>query len=459
MKRYMVSILVVLLLLTGCGGGKVPEETTTTPAPAPVSPGQDEMSIEEMAVSLVSDMAAGEFDKVVSYYPFSPEMKAVISDGKFIKDQIWNPLISVYGEFSEITGTLASQYQEYDIISVKTSFEKAKLYINVVFNADKLVAGLNFAPDPDGATPAETPEGITETEITFGKSGWELPATLTKPAGDGPFPAIVLVHGSGPNDRDETVGPNKPFRDIALDLAQKGIATLRYDKRTYAHQQKMSALTDITVYDETVEDAVLAAEFLKGDSSIDQENVYILGHSLGGMLIPRIAELTPSTAGYIIMAGPVTPLEDLMVKQVEYLNDLDGTATDQENQMLEAYKAMRDNIKALKPGSDTPPEQLFGTPASYWLDLMDYNPAKAAKAIEKPLLVLQGERDYQVTMEEFELWKDSLGQKSNVTFKSYKGLNHLMIHGEGTPDPQEYNIPGKVDDQVIEDIASWVLGS
>lgn len=127
--------------------------------------------------------------------------------------------------------------------------------------------------------------------------------------------------------------------------------------------------------------------------------------------------------------------------------------------MLEAYKAMRDNIKALKPGSDTPPEQLFGTPASYWLDLMDYNPAKAAKAIEKPLLVLQGERDYQVTMEEFELWKDSLGQKSNVTFKSYKGLNHLMIHGEGTPDPQEYNIPGKVDDQVIEDIASWVLGS
>ena len=145
MKRYMVSILVVLLLLTGCGGGKVPEETTT-PTPAPVSPGQDEMSIEEMAVGLVSDMAAGEFDKVVSYYPFSPEMKAVISDGKFIKDQIWNPLISVYGEFSEITGTLASQYHEYDIISVKTSFEKAKLIYHVVFNADKLVAGLNFAP-------------------------------------------------------------------------------------------------------------------------------------------------------------------------------------------------------------------------------------------------------------------------------------------------------------------------
>ena len=156
MKRYMVSILVVLLLLTGCGGGKVPEETTTTPAPAPVSPGQDEMSIEEMAVSLVSDMAAGEFDKVVSYYPFSPEMKAVISDGKFIKDQIWNPLISVYGEFSEITGTLASQYQEYDIISVKTSFEKAKLYINVVLMQINWWPGSIFAPT-DGATPAANP--------------------------------------------------------------------------------------------------------------------------------------------------------------------------------------------------------------------------------------------------------------------------------------------------------------
>lgn len=456
MRRSLLCILVVLLLLTGCGGEAPVETGTPTSEPTTSSPTPEEMSIEEMALSLVSDMAAGAFDKAFSDYPYSPEMKAVITDGKFIKDQLWDPLISTYGEFSEITGTKASQYQEYDIISVKTSFEKGKLYINVVFSADGMIAGLNFAPDPDAAA-VETPEGISETDITFGKSGWELPGTLTMPAGKGPFPAVILVHGSGPNDRDETVGPNKPFRDIALGLARKGIATLRYEKRTYAYQEKASALTDFTVYEETVEDAVLAFEFLKGNSSIDPSRVYILGHSLGGMMIPRIAALTPDAAGYILMAAPVTPMEDIIVKQIRYLNELDGAVTDQEEQVLKAYETMRNQVKALTQDSDIPAAQLFGTPASYWLDLKDYNPANAAKPIDKPLLLLQGERDYQVTMEEFALWKEALGQKSDVVFKSYDGLNHLMLYGTGTPNPQEYNSPGKVDDRVIEDIASWIL--
>jgi len=457
MRKHLVWILAVLILLTGCGGGQAPG-ATVTPAPSTASPWPEGTSMEEMAVNLVSDMAAGNFEKVYSSYPFSPEMKAVITDSQFIRDQLWNPLISAYGAFSEITGTKASQRQDYDIISVITAFEKGSLYINVVFDADMRVAGLNFAPDPD-AVATKAPESISETDITFGKSGWELSGTLTKPAGDGPFPVVILVHGSGPNDRDETLGPNKPFRDIALGLAHRGVATLRYDKRTYAHQQKMSGLTDITVYEETVEDAILAAEFLKQDGSIDKSRIYILGHSLGGMLIPRIAPFTPDAAGYIIMAGPVTPLEDLIVKQTAYISELDGTVTEQEEQALETYKAMRDRVKALTPGSDLPPEQLFGIPASYWLDLKDYRPAEAAKAIGKPLLILQGERDYQVTMEDFEQWKDALEDKDNVTFKSYEGLNHLMIYGTDTPGPQDYNTPGKVDDRVLEDIASWILGS
>lgn len=454
MKRYWVGILMVMFILTGCGGGKT--EETGTPAPASASP-QADMSLEETAVSLVTDMAAGEFDKVVSTYPFSAEMKAVVTDGQFMKEQLWDPLIDNYGEFIEITGTQASEVQGYDVISVKTTFKKAKLYINVVFDAGRTVAGINFAPDPDDSS-VNTPEGITETEITFGKSGWELPGTLTKPAGDGPFPVVILVHGSGPCDRDESVGVNKPFRDIALGLAKKGIATLRYDKRTYAHQQEMANLSNVTVYEETVEDAVLAAEYLKRDSSIDQNRIYILGHSLGGMLIPRIADLTPDAAGYIIMAGPVTPLEDLMVKQIAYLNELDGTVTDEEEKTLETYKSMRDNIKALTPDSDASAAQLFGAPASYWLDLKGYHPAKEARSIDRPLLILQGERDYQVTMDEFDLWKDALGQKSNVTFKSYEGLNHLMMSGSEPSSPDEYKTPGKVDDRVIEDIASWISG-
>jgi len=450
MKRCLACILASLLILTGCGG------KTKTPSPSPTASSPVPGGIEEIAVRLVSDMAAGEFGKAASDYSYTQEMKDVITDGQFLKDKIWDPLISVYGGFTEITGTVASEYQGYDIISVKTSFAKARLYINVVFK-DGLIAGINLAPDPEGGTPAKAPESVTETEVTFGKSGWELPGTITRPAGNGPFPAVILVHGSGPNDRDETVGANKPFRDIALGLARQGIATLRYDKRTLVHKEKFADLAGFTIYDETVEDAVLAYEFLKGYNGIDKDNIYILGHSLGGMMIPRIAKLTPGAAGYIIMAGAVTPLEDMIIKQTSYLNELDGTVTDQENQLLELYKTMRDNVKALAPGSDTPPEKLFGTPASYWLDLKYYDPAEEAKSIDKPLLILQGERDYQVTMEEFELWKAALANKGNAVLKSYDGLNHLMIYGTGTPGPQEYNAPGKVDDRVIEDIASWIL--
>lgn len=458
MKRFLACIMALLLLIfPGCGR-KTPMETAS-PEPSPdVSPLPEGMTIEEIAESLVSDMAAGDFERVFLAYPYTTEMKAVITGSQFIKRQIWDPLVNLYGDFSEITGTAASQYQDYDIISVKTSFEKGKLYINVVFDSDGRIAGINFAPDPESTTAPNKPaEGITETEITFGKSGWELSGTLTMPAGDGPFPAVILVHGSGPNDRDETLGPNKPFRDIALGLAQKGIATLRYDKRTLVHQQKFAGLSAFTVYEETVEDAALAYEFLKEESRIDRGGIFILGHSLGGMLIPRIARLTPQAAGYIIMSAPVTPLEDLMIKQLEYVSNLDGTLTDEESRLLETYKSMRDNVKALTPDSDIPSEQLFGIPASYWLDLKGYRPEIEAGSIGKPLLILQGERDYQVTMDEFESWKKALSGNSNATFRSYDGLNHLMIFGSGDPGPQEYNVAGNVDDRVIDDIASWVL--
>lgn len=459
MKKLSACIMALLLLLSAGCGRKAPGETASSePAPS-FSPLPADMTIEDMAVSLVSDMAAGEFDKVFSIYPYTAEMKKVITGGESVKEQIWDPLVRTYGKFSEITGTSESQYQDYDIISVKTSFEKGKLYINVVFDKENRIAGINFAPDPENATSDAPPEGITETELTFGKSGWELTGTLTLPAGKGPFPAVILVHGSGPNDRDETVGPNKPFRDIAMGLAQKGIATFRYDKRTLAHQKEFASLTDYTVYDETIEDAVLAYELLRDDESIDPGRIYILGHSLGGMLIPRIAKLTADAAGYIIMSAPVTPLEDLMVKQLEYLNELDGTVSDIERRTLRSYETMRDNVKALTDDSDTPSEQLFGIPASYWLDLKDYRPEQEAKSIHKPVLILQGERDYQVTMDEFRTWKDALSENDNVTFKSYDGLNHLMIYGTGKPGPQEYNSPGKVDERVIEDMASWVLES
>jgi dienelactone hydrolase len=470
MKKLMV-ILLSILLLAGCGS----QESQTTPSPLSESPSATatpdsaevrgntpdassgdttgaETDINQMAINYVTDLSEGNFKKVVEEYPYDATMKSIISEA-MLRDQLWGFFTSTFGEFRRILETQSQKVEEYSVIGVKTEFEKSKIYINVVFDKDNRIAGINYALARDEA---EIPGNITETQVTFGKSGWELPATLTIPKEGSRFPVVILVHGSGPNDRDETVGANKPFRDIAWGLAQKGIATLRYDKRTYVYSKELAALSDASFYDETDEDAILALEFLKSNPSIDLDKIYILGHSQGGMLIPRIAAKSPDAAGYIILAGPALPLNEIMVDQIKYLSGLDGTLSDEDKRMIAEYEAMNENVIGLTSDSDLTADKLLGLTKSYWLDIKDYHPAEAAKAIEKPLMILQGGRDYQVVMENFNVWKAALGDKPNVSFKLYDTLNHLFISGSGDPNPQEYFIEGKVDQRVIDDIIDFI---
>src|SRR5262249_29401225 len=156
------------------------------------------------------------------------------------------------------------------------------------------IAGLRFRPPAAPAAPYSppayvTPASYTETEFTVGSGDWPLPGTLEMPVGAGPFPALVLVQGSGPNDRDETLFGNKPFKDLALGLASRGVAVLRYDKRTKVYQAKLAGVPGLTVTEEVVEDALAAVKTLRAQPRIDPARVFVLGHSLGGMLIPRIA--------------------------------------------------------------------------------------------------------------------------------------------------------------------------
>ncbi len=461
MKKFAL-ILAAMLLLTGCGAqqppvndGDKPSTATATPSTIQPSPdAQDNSNREEIALSLVKDIASGDYEKAYTEYPYDKTMKKAIN-ATFLEDQFWNYLVKTYGAYVEITGTVASELQGYYVIGVRTTFENAKILINIVFDANNNISGINQAVEKEADT-GKAPEGVVETAVTFGKKGWELPGTLTVPKDGKDYPIVLLVHGSGPNDRDETVGPNKPFRDIAWSLAQKGIASLRYDKRTYVYGKEMASdPSQATVYEEAVEDATLAVQFIK-ENNITPGKIYILGHSLGGMLIPRIAQEAAGVSGYIILSGPVTPLEDLMVEQVKYLSNLDGTLSAEEKQAIQSYEFMRDNVKKIDSQASLSPEELFGIPAAYWLDLKDYKPAELAKKIDKPLLILQGERDYQVTMKEFNLWKEALGNKNNVTFKSYEGLNHLLMYGTEKSSPNEYNVPGAVDERVIEDIGGWI---
>ena len=205
-----------------------------------------------------------------------------------------------------------------------------------------------------------------------GAPGWPLPGLLLVPHSDAPVPGVVLVHGSGPQDRDETIGPNKPFRDLALGLVAQGIAVLRYDKRTFASGSAMVLSgRPITVEEETVADALAALDSLRAVPGVDPARVYLLGHSLGGYLAPRIAARDGKLAGVVILAGNTRPLEDLIVEQLDYLAAnapaSDRTGAAQREAMLDQIA----KIKALTPADSASRTFLFGAPAIYWLDLQE----------------------------------------------------------------------------------------
>ena len=354
-----------------------------------------------------------------------------------------------FGPVKEIEAPTVQKIGMNTIVVFPVHFEAKNYNFRYIINHDGLVAGM--FPLPGGVAwqaPAYVKAGsFQEREVTIGDDEWKLPGTLTVPAGSGPFPGVVLVHGSGPNDRDETVGGVKVFRDLAQGLASQGIAVLRYEKRTKVYGPKMAGLHGYTIEEETVEDAARAAAALRAQKEIDPAKVFVLGHSLGGYAAPRIAEEDGKLAGLIILAGNSRPLEDEIVDQAEYVG---VNAKD-----LEGIKAQAKRIKALEDADgDAPP--LLGMPVSYLLDLKGYDPVTEAKKLTIRMLFLQGERDFQVPMKDFALWKTGLAGRKDVTFQSFPTLNHLFVTGEGKSTEAEYRKPGHVAPEVIDAIAKWV---
>lgn len=421
------------------------------------SPDKSELIIK--AQDFVNLLAEGEFEKAVA--DFDATMTKLMPAAKI--KEIWEQVARQVGEYIEQVAVRTETAGIYEIVLITCSFIKAKLDVKVVFNPQNQITGLFFVPPQPKAKYAAPeyadPSTYTEEDVEFGLDAWRLPATLTRPTGKGPFPALVLVHGSGPNNRDESIGPNKPFKDLALGLASRGIAVLRYEKRTKAYNPKfLDPNGRFTIKEETVEDAVLAAEYLMARAEIDSKRVFVLGHSLGGMMIPQIAEDGPKTAGFISLAGATRPLEDMVIEQYTYFFELDGRITDKEKEDLDKLKDLANRIKTLtEVDIETNRQAILGAFPEYYLDLKDYNPAERAKSIDRPFLILQGGRDYQVTELDLMNWKTALDGKTNVSFKLYPDLNHLFISGKGKITPAEYQKAGHVSKEVIEDIAGFIL--
>ena len=329
---------------------------------------------------------------------------------------------------------LAGKYQKHgewnvnqqDTLTICSStcfFENGELSAVIVFDKDWMIHGLHLMPVHDEVMHEPLPEGVVElTDTVRAADGLALPCIITLSGLSENPPIVVMVHGSGPLDRDETVMANKPFRDLAHLLASRGISTLRYDKRTFVSQEPV-----VSVEEETINDALAAIDLARTYNS----NVWLLGHSLGAMLAPLIAEQT-ELKGVVMMAAPARDMEQVVKDQIETLS-APGDTKEQKRQALE-------EMHRQVPQYFVPQHQV-----------------KKAQQLNIPMLLLQGERDYQVTMKDFRIWQKKLRKKWKATLISYPSLNHLFIDGEGPSTPQEYMKKGKVSEQVADIIAEFIL--
>lgn len=306
-----------------------------------------------------------------------------------------------------------------------------------------------FVPQPvSGSMPVSS--ACVERASNFRSGDFDMPATLCLPEkATGPSPLLVLVHGSGPHDRDETIGPNKPFRDLAQGLAAKGIATLRYDKRTFAFRDRFDART--TVEEEILADAVAALRHARTLSEIDPKRTFVLGHSLGGTLAPFVVERAPETRGVILLAAAARPLDELLFEQIEF-------QLKQQGQSKEAIAGQIGKVKKdfarVRSGEAPDAETVFMASALYWRDLFRRDHLAALKNLTVPVLVLQGGQDVQVRKADYDLLLQAMAAKNESRW--FANLNHLFMPVEGAATGAEYGRPGRVDPEVIDTIVRWV---
>ena len=442
-------------------------------------------------------MRAGEYDK--AYNLFDKSVTNGFSQTQF--KAVVTQFIGNAGEYQSFIRTGYAETNGQKVYDVVEKYSKTTLVTRLSYNADGKIAGLHFLPDESQALPGniragkeqpgdakanqDQPKAAPAGEIAIrdedapaltdkykesivvvsGKDRCALDGYLTMPRNVEKPPVVILVHGSGPHDKDETIGPNKPFKDIAHGLAERGIAVLRYTKRTLAMRTDADCrpedLTHLTVRDEVLDDVNAAIRLVQEDPQLANDKVFVLGHSMGGMLIPAIAHENPSLRGVISAAGSTTPLLKTLIQQTErQLKEAESILTDEQRQKVNKDIA---DLKALDANIQNAPDNQNVLGANvYYIKTFDkyIDPALYAE-LKIPTLLLQGANDMQVLADgDFAQYKELLKNHPAMESKLYPETNHLLMPSKNTVyihAAEDYMVPSHVREEIIEDIAKFIL--
>jgi len=456
MKRAIASTVGIVGLALAVSRAQaqvspLPQAEPATTGPSTSQPSDEQRALEQ-ARGLLRLLVAGEFERFVQQGDTVMKQNFTVEQAR----RIWTQLEARHGTYQAEEQAKVSEVGPYREVRFILRFEHGRQPFRIVVNHQGLLSGLWV--DPAELPPEYQPpdyvdqKAFREEKVTVSAGQYRLSGTVSVPAAGGPFAAIVLVHGSGPHDEDETVGACRPFRDLAWGLASRGILVLRYEKRTRAHPLAKPA-DEWTLADETIDDAVAAVELLRKRPDVAAERVFVAGHSLGGVAAPYIAQRVGKLGGLILLCASARSILDLLESQTEYLARLDGKISDEEQLVIDRLKK---TTTAIRAGRLEEAEPVLGMPPRYLAELHQLDPVSASAKLDLPVLLVHGGRDYQVTQADFERWQQGLAGRPKVTLRRLEGLNHLLVAGVGPSTPQEYQQAGHVDRQVIELIADWV---
>lgn len=408
-----------------------------------------EQHASELALKFVGHVAAAQSTQVELVT--SAQLRAKLPAPQLLA--IWQGLTQRYGQFASCKTARHTSQPPLISIELDCIFQSHVVPVHITVQ-DDAVAGI-FLGQP---RPLAALSAASERSVSFGQSGWLLPATIRLPDDGKPVATAVMLHGSGPQDRDGRVGQTTIFRDLAEQLARNGIATFRYEKRTRQHALKLSAQGDVTLEEEVIDDALSALRTVATRPELASTCTILLGHSLGAYLAPHVFETDrqQSIKAMVLLAPPARPVAQVALEQIEYLL----TDSEQSSGAVAVLDAERQRLRKWLANSssdtitDADMPRTFGPSA--WRFFKGYDPIAVWGKHRPPVLALFAEKDYQVTQADQQAWQSAANGQPQLQVKVIKGASHVFTPSVGNPTPRQYDIPAQVVPAVSETINRFV---
>ncbi|MFO7564493.1 MAG: alpha/beta fold hydrolase [Enhygromyxa sp.] len=484
------SLVLIAALGFACNRGpsaQTDSKSETKPVTEREDPQDDDVDIDHRATAtqIVTWLEAGEHAKIRALFDDAMS-KAIPTDAML--DATWKAIETQFGQYQLQLETSVSQQDPHTIVLVTCAFEKAPMDVRLVFDLADRLAGLQVVPSQSLTAYGERPQTPTppfpyaEQEVVYPNegAGIEIGGTLTLPAGPGPHPAVLLITGSGSQDRDETLFGHKPFAVIADRLTREGVAVLRVDDRGVGKTTGDPASSTIEDHASDVE-AGLA--FLAARPDIDGERLGLIGHSEGGVIAPLVAARSDKVAFIVSLAGPgvsgaaLNPMqvralleagggppeliEEIVAGQTELMALLVADAP--EEQLIEAVEKLTTLAAKLDPSAkpdelNAAARELAPLRSPWFRSWVKLDPAVHLAKLEIPVLVMIGDKDLQVPADpNLAAINAALAGKPKVRTEKLAGLNHLFQTAK-TGAVEEYVTLSETFAPVALDmLAQWVV--